>query len=201
MTAEGKPYVVGGRGGDPAVGMAPGEDDDVVLYTTCINGPYYDEYIPKILREIIAHEKPDGFTDNHWAGQGRDSMCYCVNCKSKFRQASGKDLPTKKDWNDPVYRQWIEWSHKRRRETWDLFTNTTKAAGLAIWSGMLSGNFVQAASSFRDMKNSASVRTLSCWTTRGGPAVDLGRQAQVSMGDYRGEWRYRQAGSRAGRLG
>jgi hypothetical protein len=154
MTAGGKPYVTGGRGGDPAVGMAKGENDDVVLYTTCINGPYYDEYIPKILREIIAHEKPDGFTDNHWAGQGRDSMCYCVNCKNKFRQASGKDLPTKKDWNDPVYRQWIEWSYKRRLETWDLFTSTTKAAGGpdCIWSGMLSGNFVQAASSFRDMK-------------------------------------------------
>jgi hypothetical protein len=81
-------------------------------------------------------------------------MCYCVNCKNKFRQASGKDLPTKKDWNDPVYRQWIEWSYKRRLETWDLFTSTTKAAGGpdCIWSGMLSGNFVQAASSFRDMK-------------------------------------------------
>jgi hypothetical protein len=154
LTAGGKPYVSGGRAGDPAIGMATGEDDDVLLYTTCINGPYYDEYIPKILREIIAHEKPDGFTDNHWAGQGRDSMCYCVNCKCKFRQASGKDLPTKKAWNDPVYRQWIEWSYKRRLETWDLFTSTTKAAGGSdcIWSGMLSGNFVQAASSFRDMK-------------------------------------------------
>jgi hypothetical protein len=144
-TAEGKPYVTG---------STSGQDDDVALYTTCINGPYYDEYIPKILREIITHEKPDGFTDNHWAGQGRDSMCYCINCKTKFRQASGKDLPSKKDWNDPAYRQWIEWSHKRRLETWDLFTNTTKAAGGpdCIWSGMLSGNFVQAASTFRDMK-------------------------------------------------
>ena len=90
VNAEGEPYRTGGRGGDPAVGMATEEDDDVVLYTTCINGPYYDEYIPRILREIIAHEKPDGFTDNHWAGQGRDSMCYCVNCKSKFRQVERK---------------------------------------------------------------------------------------------------------------
>ncbi len=154
MTAEGKPYVSGGRAGDPTVGTAPAEGDDVALYTTCINGPYYEEYIPKILREIIAHEKPDGFTDNHWAGQGRESMCYCVNCKTKFRQASGEELPLRKDWNNPVYRRWIEWSHKRRLETWDLFTSTTKAAGGAdcIWSGMLSGNFVQAASTFRDMK-------------------------------------------------
>src|SRR5580704_6607985 len=44
----------GGRGGAPPAGSAapaPGSDgDDVVLYTTCINGPYYDEYIPNILR-------------------------------------------------------------------------------------------------------------------------------------------------------
>jgi len=130
------------------------ESDDVVLYTTCINGPYYEEYIPSILREIIAHEKPEGFTDNHWAGLGRESMCYCDNCKTKFRQFSGKDLPAKKNWDDPVYRQWIEWSYKRRLEIWDLFSRTTKAAGgpNCIWSGMLSGNFVQAAASFRDMK-------------------------------------------------
>jgi Hypothetical glycosyl hydrolase 6 len=130
------------------------EESGVVLYTTCINGPYYDEYIPRILREIIAHEKPEGFTDNHWAGLGRESMCYCVNCKTKFHQFSGKDLPAAKNWDDPAYRQWIEWSYKRRLEIWDLFTSTTKAAGGpdCIWSGMLSGNFVQAAASFRDMK-------------------------------------------------
>ena len=130
------------------------EEDGVVLYTTCINGTYYSEYIPSILREIIAHEKPDGFTDNHWAGLGRDSMCYCVNCQSKFRKFSGKDLPTRKNWDDPVYRQWIEWSYQRRQETWDLFTSTTKAAGGPdyIWSGIFSGNFVQAASSFREIK-------------------------------------------------
>ena len=142
VNAAGEPYRTGS------------EADGDVLYTTCINGPYYDEYIPRILREIIAHEKPEGFTDNHWAGLGRESMCYCVNCKNKFHQFSGKDLPARKNWDDPVYRQWIEWSYKRRLEIWDLFTSTTKAAGGpdCIWSGMLSGNFVQAASSFRDMK-------------------------------------------------
>jgi Hypothetical glycosyl hydrolase 6 len=142
VNAAGEPYRTGS------------EQDGDVLYTTCINGPYYSEYIPSILREIIAHEKPEGFTDNHWAGLGRDSMCYCVHCHSKFRQFSGKDLPTTKNWDDPVYRQWIEWSYQRRLETWDLFSSTTKAAGGpdCIWSGMLSGNFVQAASSFRDMK-------------------------------------------------
>ena len=136
MTAEGGPYRFG------------------VRYITCINGPYYDEYIPEILREIIAWEKPDGLTDNHWEGQGRGSMCYCSNCKSKFRQFSGKDLPTKKNWDDPGYRQWIEWSYKRRLEIWDLYNRTTKAAGGpdCIWSGMLSGNFLGEVNGFVDVK-------------------------------------------------
>jgi hypothetical protein len=130
------------------------EADGNVLYTTCINGPYYDQYIPSVLREIIAHEKPEGFTDNHWAGLGRDSMCYCNNCKSKFHQFSGKDIPRVRNWDDTVYRQWIKWSYQRRLEIWDLFTNTTKAAGGpdCIWSGMLSGNFVEGAATFRDMR-------------------------------------------------
>ncbi|MGC2402427.1 MAG: Tat pathway signal protein, partial [Acidobacteriaceae bacterium] len=50
VNAAGEPY----RGGSA--------ENGVVLYTTCINGPYYDEYIPRILREVIAHEKPEGFT-------------------------------------------------------------------------------------------------------------------------------------------
>jgi Hypothetical glycosyl hydrolase 6 len=142
VNAAGEPYRTGS------------EADGNVLYTTCINGPYYDQYIPSLLREIIAHEKPEGFTDNHWAGLGRDSMCYCNYCKSKFHQFSGKDLPRVRNWDDPVYRQWIEWSYQRRLEIWDLFTSTTKAAGgpTCIWSGMLSGNFVEGAETFRDMR-------------------------------------------------
>ncbi len=50
-------------------------------YITCINSPYYDEYLPGILREIIERSHPDGFTDNSWAGLGRASICYCDNCR------------------------------------------------------------------------------------------------------------------------
>lgn len=161
VDAEGKPYRPGERLPTP-VGvprklqperpLSTERADD--LYVTCIHGPYYEEYLPEILREIIKWEKPDGFTDNSWSGLGRDSICYCGNCKRSFRQFSGKDLPAKKNWDDPVYRQWIEWSYKRRLEIWDLNNRTTKAAGGpdCIWSGMLNGNPVGAINSFRDMK-------------------------------------------------
>ena len=62
-------------------------------YIACINSPYYDEYLPDVLREIIERSHPDGFTDNSWAGMGRESICYCANCDRKFRAKTGQALP------------------------------------------------------------------------------------------------------------
>ena len=30
-------------------------------YITCVNSPYYDEYIPGVMREIIERSHPEGF--------------------------------------------------------------------------------------------------------------------------------------------
>ena len=59
-------------------------------YVACINSPYYDEYLPDVLREIIERSRPDGFTDNSWAGLGRESICYCGNCTRKFQATDGQ---------------------------------------------------------------------------------------------------------------
>src|SRR5690348_6968163 len=111
-------------------------------YVTCVNSPYYDEYLPAVLTEIIERSHPEGFADNSWSGLNRDSICYCENCKRKFQQATGQALPTKHDWKDPVYRRWIDWNYDRRLEVWDLNNRTTKAAGGAncLWFGMNSGS-------------------------------------------------------------
>jgi hypothetical protein len=123
-------------------------------YVTCINSPYYEEYIPAVLTEIIERSHPEGFADNSWAGLGRASICYCDNCARRFRQRSGQAIPKQADWNDPVYRQWIEWNYDRRVEIWDLFNRTTKGAGGpdCIWIGMNSGTISGQARSFRDTK-------------------------------------------------
>jgi len=123
-------------------------------YVTCINSPYYDEWIPSILREIIERTHPEGFADNSWAGLGRDSICYCANCKRRFRARTGQPVPRRKDWDDPVYRQWIRWNYDRRLEIWDLNNRTSKAAGGpdCLWIGMNSGSITGQARSFRDLK-------------------------------------------------
>ena len=123
-------------------------------YVTCVNSPYYDEYLPAVLTEIIDRSHPEGFADNSWSGLGRDSICYCENCERKFRDKTGAALPLKHDWKDSVYRRWIDWNYARRIEIWDLNNNATKAAGGSncLWFGMNSGSVSAQSSSFRDCK-------------------------------------------------
>lgn len=132
--ADGKPYKVTG------------------LYVACVNGPYYDEHIPAILREVATRYRPDGFTDNNWNGPTRDQPCYCANCERKFRARSGQPIPRAANWNDPVYRDWIIWNYERRIEIWDSFNRTTREAGGpdCLWVGMMAGSQNWQSRVFRD---------------------------------------------------
>jgi hypothetical protein len=124
------------------------------LYITCVNSPYYNEHIPAILTEISNLYHPEGFTDNSWSGLGRESICYCENCKKSFKAKTGKEIPRTHNWDDTVYCQWIRWNYDRRLEIWDLNNRTTKAAGGpdCTWAGMNSGSISGQARSFRDFK-------------------------------------------------
>ena len=124
------------------------------LFVTCINGPYYNEHIPAILSEITKKYHPEGFTDNSWSGLGRESICYCDNCKKSFGDKTGNEIPKRKNWRDKAYREWIQWNYNRRLEIWDLNNRTTKEAGGpdCIWSGMNSGSVSNQSGSFRNYK-------------------------------------------------
>ncbi len=123
-------------------------------YITCVNSPYYDQYIPDVMREIVDRSHPEGLTDNSWSGLGRDSICYCDNCSRKFHDTIGSPLPAKKDWANPAYRKWIDWNYARRLEIWDFNNRVTKAAGgpECLWIGMNSGSIASQSRSFRDCK-------------------------------------------------
>ncbi len=132
---DGKPYVVTG------------------LYVACVNGPYYREYLPSILREIVTGYQPDGVTDNNWNGPQRHQPCFCDNCRKWFLARTGAALPGTADWDDPNYRAWIQWNYARRLAIWDEFNAATRrAAGNAdcIWVGMMSGSLNYQSRVFRD---------------------------------------------------
>ncbi len=124
------------------------------LFITCVNSPYYNEHIPAILTEVSNLYHPEGFTDNSWSGLGRDSICYCENCKKSFREKTGNEIPLTKNWDDQVYCQWIRWNYDRRLEIWDLNNRTTKSAGGpdCVWSGMNGSSISGQSKSFRDYK-------------------------------------------------
>jgi hypothetical protein len=122
------------------------------LYVACINSPYYHEYLPEVLREIIDRSSPDGLSDNSWSGLERDKVCYCKWCSDGFRQASGLALPRSVDWSDDAYRRWVEWSYTRRLAVWDLNNSVTKAAGgeNCLWLGMNGGELISQSQRLRD---------------------------------------------------
>jgi hypothetical protein len=124
------------------------------LFITCVNSPYYNVHIPSILSEIAELYHPEGFTDNSWSGLGRDTICYCENCRKSFREKTGNEIPAARNWDDKVYREWIRWNYNRRLEIWDLNNSTTRSAGGpdCIWSGMNSGSISGQSRSFRDYK-------------------------------------------------
>jgi len=133
-------------------GGRPYRADD--RYVSCIDGPYYDEYLPSVLREVIEWERPEGFTDNSWSGLGRGQICYCQYSRKRFKEATGHDLPLKPDWDDPVYREWVRWGFDRRIEVWDLNNRTVQeAAGPdCLWLGMLGGDLVSQGRQLRDIR-------------------------------------------------
>jgi hypothetical protein len=124
------------------------------LNVPCINGPYYRQHIPAILREVAERYRPEGFTDNSWSGLRRNSICYCGSCATRFQRDRGAKVPRQHDWNAPDYRAWIEWGYACRLEIWDLFDKTTRAAGGpdCLWVGMIGGTISGAAADLRDYR-------------------------------------------------
>lgn len=122
-------------------------------YVTCINSPYYSEYLPKVMQEIIERTQPDGFADNSWAGIPRKNICYCQHCAQQFSAWSGVELPRRHDWADKSYQLWIRWNYKRRTDLWELNNRiTTEAGGKDChWMGMISGDVLNNCNRFIDL--------------------------------------------------
>ncbi|HEY5561716.1 MAG TPA: alpha-amylase family protein [Clostridiaceae bacterium] len=123
-------------------------------YCTCVNSDYYKKFIPMLLEEIIERYHPVGFADNSWKGLGRDTICYCENCKKGFKEACGLELPKEVDYENPDYREWIRWNYRCRTENWDLFNETTKRMGgeHCLWVGMLDADPTNLSGAFGDLK-------------------------------------------------
>ena len=111
-------------------------------YFSCVNSDYYREYLPAVLREIVEREHPDGFADNSWSGMRKGTICYCDNCRKRFQADCGAALPEKADWEDPIYRKYVNWSYRCRTEVWQRFDRVVQEAGGpdCRWIGMVNAD-------------------------------------------------------------
>jgi hypothetical protein len=93
------------------------------MWVTCQNGGFMFDFMPAVLTEITDTYKPGGFFGNRWAGSG---MCYCQTCHTKFKAATGLELPTTNDPQDPRRKAYIQWNADMRWKQFTLWNDTVK---------------------------------------------------------------------------
>jgi hypothetical protein len=107
---------------------------------TCVNGKYQQECSLAILEEALSRYPVDGVFFNMIGYQTRDysgvyhGICRCDSCVKRFRGETGKDLPAKEDFHDPVFRAYEVFRRHTSRELYHRIRETIKrhGEGLAI---------------------------------------------------------------------
>lgn len=97
------------------------------FYLSCPNGPVSFDWLPQVIREIVGTYPVDGIFGNRWSG-GFVGLCYCDTCRSKFRAASGMDLPkSMMDRKDPALIAYQRWSDDMRFAQITLYNDTVRS--------------------------------------------------------------------------
>lgn len=105
------------------------------MYVTCQNGGFMFDLMPQVLAEITERYAPDGFFGNRWDGSG---MCWCANCRSQFKAASGFDLPRSNETNEDIKRAYAAWNKERR---WAQYTAWNDAVKKVKPDGFFAPNY------------------------------------------------------------
>ena len=89
----------------------------------CLNGGYQQGYVLVILEEMLTKLDFDGVFFNMGGYQVTDysqnyhGICQCDNCRSKFGDRYGLDLPLVEDMDDPVFRKYSVFKRETSRES------------------------------------------------------------------------------------
>ena len=87
----------------------------------CVNSEYQQEYSLKILEEVIDNYHIDavffnmiGYRTTDYSGNYH-GICQCDNCRKRFKDMYGLELPVEENGNDPVYRQYVNFTDETSR--------------------------------------------------------------------------------------
>jgi hypothetical protein len=130
--------------GDKAPNLIGGTPGQGTRYgVCCFNSEPYNEFMLKQIDELTKKYEFDAifFDMVFWT-----RICVCDNCKRRFRQEAGADIPAKVNWADPVWckfaasrERWLAESFKkvvetvRRNAAIPLFNNASVAPGTWLW--------------------------------------------------------------------
>lgn len=104
------------------------------LYIPCMNGPYYREFVPEIMREILGLYDVDGIFCSEWDGRRR--VCHCPRCRELFQRDTGFDLPASAAPADLASKRWIAWHQGRLEDLWRFWDGLVKEIKPgAFWMG------------------------------------------------------------------
>ena len=95
-------------------------------YVACPNGGYYQEFAVELVGEILQRYPLSGL----WANAAQfspwhTSVCYCENCRRKFRAATANEMP-KENWKDPLWRRYNELRYRWIAEWTELIHDTIR---------------------------------------------------------------------------
>ncbi len=102
----------------------PGRTRDGGLYhktdtivSACPNGGYVREGTRAMVEELAARYDLDGMKFGGASQQMPGAVCYCDNCRRKYRQETGSELPADDDPSAPDYQSYLLWRDRVKEET------------------------------------------------------------------------------------
>ena len=122
------------------------------MWVTCAYGPYNFEFMTAVHQEIMSRYRPDGIFLNRWDGSGD---CYCENCITNFKTATGFDLPRFPSIQDPARRAYQAWRRDRLMSLLDLWN--TEIRKINPESSMVPNNSSGALNSLDTLETSRRV--------------------------------------------
>ena len=79
------------------------------LYASCIMAGYVQEYSRQMVAEILSRYDMDGMKFGGASYGFLKEPCCCAACRKAYAAATGKEIPTVRDWNNPDWRTFIRW--------------------------------------------------------------------------------------------
>lgn len=97
------------------------------IHKPCYNGIYANDHAIQYIKNMMSRYPVDGIWENS-VGFG-DGPCYCKVCRDKYREDTGKEIPTGDDYASEEFREYRVWKASCAREHLRRMRDAVKSFG------------------------------------------------------------------------